>query len=975
MSSLPRLRRCGAAFAVLAGLLSPRLAAQAPVEADFYRAYYLEHEEGQIEAAHALYRTVAGATTAPAPLRAEAQRRADGLAEDLASSDLARLVPPDTIFYAEISRPGEELAQLLDQLGLLRPRDGGDPGAVGVSPLLVRSLLGMQGAAVAVTTIEMQGGMPGGVLILHPGDLELMRGLIETVLPARGVPADPIGGHPTWRVEERVLVTTTARLVVASPDPAQIEGVLDRLEGNDDSSLAANPHVAGTLAARKDGLLSFCLNAEPLLPLVQWMVERQAQGDPGVAMALGVADLKSLRSISGHLGVGEQGLDLEVALELAAGHQNLVFNLLRSQPVGPETLRMVPAGAAFFLAEAFNPAGPVAPIGKDSSGHPVVTAMDFGREFFGNLVDVAIFGLAPEGEAGGWQIPDVAAVIQSNDAERTGAVLGLVLDLATRGSSGGRLGPQAAEVAGAKATKYDLGGVPLFVARAGGRTVISPSEGAIARSLAAGGGTGSVLDDPLFAADVRGLPPASTCVAMANAGRCARLVLPFLPPEAAQRVRPVAELLAETVLALDTEHSETRLALRAHVRNIPDVSPLVAQALGRPAAVRAGLFGGRLTAENAVELRAGDEVLALEAAALREAAAQAAAEADAARRDAEQARAEAEIQREAAEQAAAEAARNRADAEEAGGDVRSLRAELEAALERGADPAEIETLGRGIFAAGENDVRFLNDLAWILLTEERFAGRLDGLALDAALRANKLARFADWYCVDTLALAVFRSGDVEGAIDLERRALELAGNDPRRGEAEAALARFLAARAEPAPATAVASGEAVAAVPAAAPAAEAPAGPPVAPPAVEIALPAPPPPAGDLLGRFAALAASGAAHADVMAGGRTLLAASADDPELLNAFAWRLLTDAAFGGEFDALALDAALRANQLSGFRRWHQVDTLALAVHRSGDLEGAIGLQETAIALAGDDERRGEAMAALQRYRAALAARDAPR
>ena len=172
---------------------------------------------GDAQGARELYLDVAGDRDLSRKLREKARSFADALGEDLASSDFTRLVPRDTIFYAELSRPGEQLSMLLDQLGLLG-KVGQTPGRFGVSPLLIDGLLGMRGAAVAVTEFDPERGQPSGVLILHPGDLDIVRGLIETALPIAAQSADPIGGHPTWSIEGEAFVTLTSRLLVASPD-------------------------------------------------------------------------------------------------------------------------------------------------------------------------------------------------------------------------------------------------------------------------------------------------------------------------------------------------------------------------------------------------------------------------------------------------------------------------------------------------------------------------------------------------------------------------------------------------------------------------------------------------------------------------------------------------------------------------------------------------------------------------------------
>lgn len=72
-------------------------------------------------------------------------------------------------------------------------------------------------------------------------------------------------------------------------------------------------------------------------------------------------------------------------------------------------------------------------------------------------------------------------------------------------------------------------------------------------------------------------------------------------------------------------------------------------------------------------------------------------------------------------------------------------------------------------------------------------------ALALSGRSNELTAYRNWAYVDTLALGEFKSGNVQRAVELERKALELAARSPRRGEVEQALARFEAALRERVP--------------------------------------------------------------------------------------------------------------------------------------------------------------------------------
>jgi len=709
--------------AALALALAPALSAQG--DADFYRAFYLEHEQHDPAAARALYLKVAEGRQAPEELRAKARLAADALGEDLAASDFTHLMPRDSLFYAELSRPGEELSLLLDSLGLLGRIEEGK--GLAISPLLVDGALGLRGAAVAVTAFDPQSG-PSGVLLVHPGDLDVVRGLIETALPAAGEPAPAIGGFPTWNLHGEALVTLTQRLLIASRDETEIKAVIERMQGHGSPSLADNPALADVLASGRGGLLSFCLNAEPLRPMLQGMLAQGAGQDPQAALMLSFLDVQSLRSVSGRFDVDSEGVSVELALELAQGHHNLAFNLLRLPEVERKTLERIPSGAAFFVALGLNPKGDVAPLAHDATGQPIVSFMDFGRELFGNLRDVTVYGMPAQGGAAG-PLPDVAVRLGVNDVERSQALWAFALGTAGA-ASGGSTAPAALTIAGRPVARYSLGGMPFFVAAGTDGLILSPSQSTLERALAAEKPAHSVLDDPLFAADAQRILAGHTLVAMASPGRCLSFASGMMGPGEAQGMAPYADLLKDTVVTFGLEHTDTRLALRGRVSSLPDVSGLVGEALQGHHGGEVGLMSASAPAPAPV-----------------------------------------------------------AGPTQAAPALKGLRAEFESLASKGDTDAARAALER-VAAAADMDPLYLNDCAWAVATEARYGGRFTDVARSMALRANELTEYGNWYYVDTLARIRFDDGDLEEAVRLEEMAVALAQSDPRGSEASKALERY-----------------------------------------------------------------------------------------------------------------------------------------------------------------------------------------
>ena len=720
-----------------AGLLVVLLAAASLAHADswedkFYRAFYLETAQGDVAGALDLYRQVSTAERADAKLKAKAEARRQACEEELASADFARLMPPDTLVYAELNRPGEKLLGLIEALGLLAPE--GHPTVesqqrFAISPVLINAFLDMRGVAVAVTGFDPINQKPVGVAVFHPGNLELVRGLLETALPVAAEPVKPIGGYPTYNVEGEALVTLTKRLVVVSPQRGLIVNVIRRLNGESDRSLATSEALAEVLKDREEALLFFCVNAKPIMPLLNAAMAAGGTQSCELAMAQAVLDLNSIHSLTGRADLSGEGLSLDITLRLDEGHHNLVYNLLRMPPLDRETLRCVPQGAAGFLAMALNEAGSgsAATSARESEKPPVVTGLDFGREIFANIIGVAVYVLPPSGAmtAGGPPIPDVAAVITVNDPSKSEALWTQVLGVASLAAGGRVIEGTAIEIEGTQVRSYAFPeGITIYFATLDNAVLISPSQSAMARSLAARGSAESILEDPTFAASLSRLGPDSTIAVFAHAGRCVEIAKQFAPPRDLAEMEPWLGVLDETVASVVVTHSGEVFRFSTMVNGMPDIGELVSKLI-------------------IAERQRGQTVLLVGT-----------------------------PQNELRERL-----------------FKLTRAEQ---WEQGFEQIAAELPAEGSLTAG-NFARTLNNVAWDLLTEDQYAGQHAELALKLSQRSNELTDFSAWAYVDTLALAKFQTGDAQAAVELEKKALALCNDDGDAAELKKALAKFEAA--------------------------------------------------------------------------------------------------------------------------------------------------------------------------------------
>ncbi|QDV09737.1 hypothetical protein Poly30_52960 [Planctomycetes bacterium Poly30] len=733
---------------------SPRRSGQT-ADQDFYRAYYLEHEKGDLDAAMELYRSAVRSGSLTPEQREEIESHLRACAEELATGDLAQLVPGDSIVYFELNEPGDQLQSLLNQLGLLQGTDRA--GDIAVSPHLLEGILGLKGAAIALTRIDPSAGMPGGVVVLHPGDMGAVRGLIETALPAGGQSVEPIAGHPTFLVEGMVHVTMGRRLIVAGTERQLIEDVLRRVDGDRSDSLAASDSARAALAGHGDDLFFFCANAEPVMPLIETALGVLGGQSREAALAIQLLDPDSLRTLSGGVGVRDGNLSLDLGLTLEEGHRNLAFNLLRMPHVSESTFEMIPSGVAGFMATSLNEKNPGGTGVTDSEGRPVVTIMDLGREVFGNLVDVALFVLPSMSEGpGGMPVPDAAIAMSVNDPERSQAIWRLALGLA-QGASGenGQMQARTNRIGSREVERFQIEGIDVFLYRHDDRLVISPSLAAIEAAVQAAEGR-NIKTDALFAGLAGTALHDRTSVAGISMGRVAKIARQVMPERELREVGPYLDLLNEASIVATTRHSDTEWRWSSKIAGLPNVGPLVSDLvhaeMGRGGAGRTRPEWSPQGASEAIEFRAASG----------------------------------------------------AEARSTGGGHQLALAPASGAPSSGTTMGHFEALlAEGNVEAASALVPVLakdftghpqkaNQFVWDLISTE------SGEALAPALlpiieEAVEASQGTSWFILDTLAHVQFAAGDVQGAIQTERKAVQVARDhdDPRGREAEAALARFV----------------------------------------------------------------------------------------------------------------------------------------------------------------------------------------
>lgn len=719
--------------------------AKAEVESGkFFKAFYLETAQDNCDDALPLYRAVVADAAVSAEVKEQARQRLEGCEEELAAADFAGLMPPTTLAYLELRRPGEQFSRLLGQLGLLasdveKAAKASGP-KVAVSPALIRELLGIRGMAVALTGVDPMKQKPMGVAVLHPGNMEMIRGLIETALPAAAQSLEPIAGFETYNIEDQAIATLTSRLIIVGTDRGQIEGVIRRLRGKEKTSLANSDSMAAFMKDRTDAAFFLAVNAKPVMPMLNAMMLAAGTASLEAALAQQVLDINSLNALVVRGGVSANGISADVTLRMDKGHKNLVYNFLRMPALPADALKGIPGGAAGFAAFSLNPVMPAKRIGEAGETKPYVSFMDVGREFFGNVTYVTVAALPPQEEGGSGKVPDAAITIAVNDPAKTQAMWTQFMGLASVAAGGGTIEGTVAEVDGQTVRSFALPeGITLHTALMGSAFVVATTNHAMRQSIAARTTGGTLEKDAAFGADVATLSMSTTGVVAIHPGRCAQIARKFAPADDVKEIEPFIDLLKNTVVAVHVEHSEEFWHAGMRISGLPNVGPLVAQLIERERAEEAE----REQLNALIRSRNWDEALQ-------------------------------KID-----------GRLVVDPK----DSSLLRRKFDVLATGKKDVESAVALGSELCAHHLRGATALNNFAWALLTEAKYRGEFAELALECAVRSNELSEFGDWRFLDTLALAHFETGDVVKAIELQKKAIE-SFDGSGLGDMKKSLARF-----------------------------------------------------------------------------------------------------------------------------------------------------------------------------------------
>jgi len=578
------------------------VSAQSSNEPKLYKAYYLEHEVKDFAAAKKLYDKVIDADVS-SEVRQIARTGSDRCRDHLAAEDFTVLMPPDALAYIEITRPGQIVEKLAEMLGIAgkdmqkvlaqRPNDEANiqindappfhiPSEIMISPAIFEVLNSFGGFAVAITDFDPQeDAPPSGVMVLHHGDVALLKGLLETGFQFAPT-IEKIKDMPTFGFQlpevGNVTGVLTESLFIVGTGRDLVEGVVNRLTGADTTSLATREDLEEVASQREGSTLFGYVDLQAMIKIAKANLDEHDQRE--FAMANTLADLDSLRWATFSAGINDGTLGFQFAVRLADDHHSLVYNLMRLPPMTRNCLEVVPPNAAAFFALGLNPALTSMAIdtAKGGNADTAVTGFDIGREFFGNIQELCVFVvpgkmIKPDSPSGPPVIPNIGVVMAVNNPAKSKALWDQLLALPGLFTDGEPIPPKTVTIGKQEVTAFAIPEFgKIYVAELDGCLAMGATRNAMKATIRTQNKAKSIIDDEVMSKIIADMPKDSSVMVVAHIGRLAKVAAGSGHPAVTMGATQAADLLSDMVLWAGIGQSPNQMTLQTAIRGLPNLN-------------------------------------------------------------------------------------------------------------------------------------------------------------------------------------------------------------------------------------------------------------------------------------------------------------------------------------------------------------------------------------------------------------------
>ena len=562
---------------------------QSSNEPALYKAFYLEKQLRSYAEAQKLYREVLGHRPSE-DVRRIAQAGAARCRDGLAAENFASIMPADAVGYIELNRPGELLEKFAGMIGLTtddmrgvlaqRPSKNSNammyvPSEVVISPALFEHLSAFGGIAAAMTDFDPEGDSPpAGVLTIHHGDATGLKGILETAFQFAPIAAK-IHDLPTFGAQipevGQVTGVLTESLFIVGTGRDLVQGVVERLLGERNDSLAARPDLAELEPQRRGAtLFAYC----DLQGVIERATKSLSEHDRReMKIVDGLVDLHSLRWAAFSAGIQDETLGLQFAVRLADDHRCIAYNLMRLPPMTRQCLSSVPADAAGVFGMGLNPAltYAAADTAKGHGADQAITGFDIFREFFGNIREICGFVVPGEMKH---DIPNACILMAVNDVAKSRALWDQFLSIPGLVEGKEPIEPRHMKLGDTPVTAYaipDFG--KIYVCELDGCIAIGLSRNALRAAIGAHEKGKSILDDPALAKSFKALPRDTSIMAIGHVGRLAKVAGGELgDPAESMQANMAGEMCANTVASFALGQAHNQMTLRMSVSGLPNVN-------------------------------------------------------------------------------------------------------------------------------------------------------------------------------------------------------------------------------------------------------------------------------------------------------------------------------------------------------------------------------------------------------------------
>ena len=543
-----------------------------PAESQFYKGYYLQHEQKDLKKAIKAYETALSLNAAPETRKA-IDSEMSVIQEDLSTADFAQVMPENAFAYVEISNPAHHVEQLAKLMGLTG-RDFDDdhervviPIEDGfaissdfqISPALLREMKKIRGAAVAITDIG-RNGKPSGLAVIHPGDSDLVKGLVETGI--QFVPSnDEIGGFPTFQIENEIWLVKTERLVLASTERSKIKDCLARILDQSKPSLQDHKRFQLAREAQSDPAVFAFVEPSRLMPILSAAAPPQE-----LAIARLVLDIDHTNYASLAIGSTSSGLQTQFQVDFDENHNSLGYGLIRTVPLSRKALSHVPSGCVGVVGMGLNPKMLMA---AEMAGGKHLTALDIGRELFANIEELGLF-VMPTSRG---EVPDFGLIIAASDINKSEKLWETILSLPTQ--MGMEDGPKSdvIEVAGIKARVYDFrvdpNFPPIVIARLNDDSLIAGTQSAVETAIVSSKNGQTLANDPKAKALWSSTTEHTAKAIFVHAGRALKMAANMEGGRDAMEMRAVSQVINDLTVTLVLNEAPTRFSANMNLNGLP----------------------------------------------------------------------------------------------------------------------------------------------------------------------------------------------------------------------------------------------------------------------------------------------------------------------------------------------------------------------------------------------------------------------